>query len=208
MLLALLVYAYAVGQRSSRRIEGLCVDHVAFRVLCAQDGPDHSTIARFRAEHHDAFVDLFAQVLRLVGGGDGQGRCRVDRWHQDRCERLEVSEPGPWVGSCSGRPDRRRGDRRRRRDRCRRRRSGRRQRPDQDGLPPGLATGKGRAVNIRKALAELDRQQAERARCDSAEQARAHRSSTAPGPSPCVARSRPGWIRWPITRPGSAGTSG
>ena len=37
MLLALLIYAYATGQRSSRRIERLCVDHVAFRVLCAQD---------------------------------------------------------------------------------------------------------------------------------------------------------------------------
>jgi len=65
MLLALLIYAYAVGERSSRRIERLCVDHVAFRVLCGQDGPDHSTIARFRAEHHEGFADLFAQVLRL-----------------------------------------------------------------------------------------------------------------------------------------------
>lgn len=65
MLLALLVYAYAVGERSSRRIERLCVDHVAFRVLCGQDGPDHSTIARFRAEHEEGFADLFAQVLQL-----------------------------------------------------------------------------------------------------------------------------------------------
>jgi transposase len=39
MLLALLIYAYAVGERSSRRIERLCVDHVAFRVLCGQDRP-------------------------------------------------------------------------------------------------------------------------------------------------------------------------
>ncbi|UUZ58736.1 transposase [Nocardioides sp. B-3] len=65
MLLALLIYAYAIGERSSRRIERLCVDHVAFRVLCGQDGPDHSTIARFRAEHHGGFADLFARVLRL-----------------------------------------------------------------------------------------------------------------------------------------------
>lgn len=65
MLLALMIYAYATGQRSSRRIEQLCVDHVAFRVLCAQDPPDHSTIARFRAAHDGVFVDLFAQVLRL-----------------------------------------------------------------------------------------------------------------------------------------------
>ena len=37
MLLALMIYAYATGQRSSRRIEQLCVDHVAYRVVCAQD---------------------------------------------------------------------------------------------------------------------------------------------------------------------------
>jgi transposase len=65
MLLALLIYAYASGQRSSRRIEQLCVDHVAYRVVCAQDAPDHSTLARFRAAHDQAFTEMFAQVLRL-----------------------------------------------------------------------------------------------------------------------------------------------
>ena len=50
MLLALLLYAYAVGERSSRRIERLR-DHVAFLVVCGQDAPDHTTIARFRARH-------------------------------------------------------------------------------------------------------------------------------------------------------------
>jgi transposase len=65
MLLALLIYSYASGERSSRRIERLCADHVAYRVLCAQDPPDHTTIARFRAAHDEAFTDLFAQVLRL-----------------------------------------------------------------------------------------------------------------------------------------------
>jgi transposase len=48
MLLALLIYGYATGQRSSRRIEDLCVTDVAFRVICAQDVPDHTTICRFR----------------------------------------------------------------------------------------------------------------------------------------------------------------
>lgn len=65
MLLALLIYAYASGQRSSRRIERLCADHVAYRVLCAQDPPDHTTIARFRAAHDDALIEVFAQVLRM-----------------------------------------------------------------------------------------------------------------------------------------------
>lgn len=75
MLLALLIYAYATGQRSSRRIERLCADHVAYRVLCAQDAPDHTTIARFRAEHDAALVDVFAQVLRLCAAA---GMVRVE----------------------------------------------------------------------------------------------------------------------------------
>jgi Transposase domain (DUF772) len=73
MLLALLVYAYCQGVRSSRQIERMCVTDVAFRVLCAQDGPDHSTIARFRAEARDAFTHLFSQVL-MIAADAGLGR--------------------------------------------------------------------------------------------------------------------------------------
>jgi transposase len=73
MLLALLVYAYCQGVRSSRQIERMCVTDVAFRVLCAQDGPDHVTIARFRAEARDVFTDLFSQVL-MIAAGAGLGR--------------------------------------------------------------------------------------------------------------------------------------
>jgi transposase len=76
MLLALLLYSYAVGQRSSRRIEALCETDVAFRVLCAQDGPDHTTIARFRSVHEDAFAEVFAQVLVLCASA-GMGRVGV-----------------------------------------------------------------------------------------------------------------------------------
>ena len=76
MLLALLIYAYAVGQRSSRRIEDLCVTDVAFRVICAEDVPDHSTIARFRRENRDAVAGLFVQVLELAGEA-GLGRVGV-----------------------------------------------------------------------------------------------------------------------------------
>ncbi len=73
MLLALLVYAYCQGVRSSRQIERMCVTDVAFRVLCAQDGPDHATIARFRAQARDAFIDLFSQVL-MIAAEAGLGR--------------------------------------------------------------------------------------------------------------------------------------
>ena len=67
MLLALLVYAYCGGVRSSRQVERLCSTDVAFRVLCAQDVPDHCTIARFRADCQDAFCELFTQVLLIAG---------------------------------------------------------------------------------------------------------------------------------------------
>lgn len=73
MLLALLIYAYAVGERSSRRIQRLCATDVAFRVICAQDVPDHTTIARFRQAHVEVFDDVFAQVLRLCARA-GMGR--------------------------------------------------------------------------------------------------------------------------------------
>lgn len=65
MMVALLVYAYAVGERSSRRIERRCVEDVAFRVVAANQRPDHATIARFRAMHTEALASLFGQVLAL-----------------------------------------------------------------------------------------------------------------------------------------------
>lgn len=68
MLAGLLVYAYCHGVRSSREIERLCHTDVAFRVLCAQDGPDHCTIARFRAQCGEAFEVLFTQVLQVAAG--------------------------------------------------------------------------------------------------------------------------------------------
>ena len=65
MLLALLVYAYCTGQRSSRQIERLCEVDVAYRVISANLTPDHTTIARFRQDHQDEAVQLFTDVLML-----------------------------------------------------------------------------------------------------------------------------------------------
>src|SRR6516165_6002170 len=65
MLLTVLVWAYAQGVRSSRRIEALCATDVAFRVICAGNLPDHATFARFRAEFPDAVAALFAEILAL-----------------------------------------------------------------------------------------------------------------------------------------------
>jgi transposase len=65
MMVALLLYAYAVGERSSRRIERRCVEDVAFRVIAANRAPDHCTIARFRKRHSERLAELFVQLLAL-----------------------------------------------------------------------------------------------------------------------------------------------
>src|SRR6266480_1166933 len=65
MMLTLLTYAYAVGERSSRGIERRCREDVAFRVITANGIPDHATIARFRARHEQALAYTFVQVLAL-----------------------------------------------------------------------------------------------------------------------------------------------
>ena len=76
MLLTLLVWAWAQGQRSSRRIERLCARDVAFRIICAGDVPDHVTISRFRADCAPVVQELFAQVLVLCARV-GMGRLGV-----------------------------------------------------------------------------------------------------------------------------------
>ena len=65
MMLTVLAYAYCVGERSSRGIERRCREDVAFRVITANQVPDHATIARFRVRHQEALADLFGQVLGL-----------------------------------------------------------------------------------------------------------------------------------------------
>ena len=65
MMVALLLYAYAKGNRSSRGIERECREDVAYRVICANLAPDHSTIAEFRKRHEAALAELFSSVLSL-----------------------------------------------------------------------------------------------------------------------------------------------
>jgi hypothetical protein len=65
MLVTLLIWAYACGVTSSRRIEASCHTDVAFRVICAGDVPDHVTIARFRGSLPGLAAELFTQVLVL-----------------------------------------------------------------------------------------------------------------------------------------------
>lgn len=175
MLLGLLLYAYAVGERSSRRIERLCGDHVAFRVLCAQDAPDHSTLARFRADHESEFKELFAQVLRLcadagmvkvgvvaidgtkIAANAARGANRSPEWVREQAAKIaadaieeaaatDAAEDAAAVGDGDGHGD---------------------------GLPAKFATHRARAANIARALEELERRDAANASDDAVDAARA-----------------------------------
>src|SRR5450755_508648 len=66
MLLGILVYGYATGVFSSRKLERATYDSVAFRFIAANDHPDHDTIATFRRRFLKEIEGLFVQVLALA----------------------------------------------------------------------------------------------------------------------------------------------
>jgi transposase len=183
MLLALLIYAYACGERSSRRIERLCTDHVAFRVLCAQDAPDHTSIARFRAAHQDAFTGLFAQVLQLcsaagmvrvgvvsidgskIAANASRGANRSPESVQREVERIsaEIAETVVSEAVATDAAE----------DAEQARQAGGGSGQRRDGLPDEFASHSGRAANIARAVRELNRRQEAHAQADSADHAAA-----------------------------------
>jgi transposase len=65
MMVALLLYSYARGNRSSRGIERECREDVVYKLITAMAIPDHSTIAEFRRRHVQALGELFTAVLEL-----------------------------------------------------------------------------------------------------------------------------------------------
>lgn len=67
MMVKLLIYGYCTGKTSSRKIERATYDEVPYRVLAANQHPDHDSIAGFRKRHLTALAGLFAQVLRMAG---------------------------------------------------------------------------------------------------------------------------------------------
>jgi len=80
MMLKILIYAYATGTFSSRRIAQKIEEDVAYRVLAAGNFPQHRTICDFRQEHLQKFVELFKQVV-LIAKNSGLiklGRVAID----------------------------------------------------------------------------------------------------------------------------------
>ena len=156
MMVALLLYAYARGMRSSRAIERACEEDVAFRVIAAQSKPDHATVARFVERHQDALAGLFGEVLTLCAkaGLANVGVVAVDgskvHANASRDENLdyqqlarEIVEEAKAVDAVE---DEVYGDAR------------------GDELPEQLRTGEGRRAWLREAKRQLDDQREREAR--------------------------------------------
>jgi transposase len=144
MMVALLLYSYATGERSSRRIESRLREDVAYRVIAANRVPDHATIARFRARHQDSLAALFTQVLGLcveagiasaaVVAVDGTKVAADASGHRTRDHEEIARGILAEAGRVDAEEDERYGGRR------------------GDELPEGLATHGGRKEWIREAL--------------------------------------------------------
>jgi transposase len=80
MMVALLLYAYARGIRSSRMIERACEEDVAFRVIAAQQRPDHATLARFVERHEGGAIGRRGANDRVVAGSLRRRRPAIDRF--------------------------------------------------------------------------------------------------------------------------------
>lgn len=156
MMVALLLYVYAIGERFSRRVERRCLEDVAVRVIAANQAPDHTTIARFRQRHEAALGELFGEVLALCAEAglvkvgviaidgtkvhanasqhanrDYEQLARVILDEAAEVDRLEDEQFGEARG---------------------------------DELPPELSTAQGRRGWLREAKRRLDDQRAEEAR--------------------------------------------
>src|SRR5687767_4603774 len=156
MMVALLLYAYATGRRSSRAIERACVEDVAFRVIAANQRPDHCTIARFRQRHEAALAGMFSDVLALCAdaGLVGVAVLAVDvtkvhanaPQHQNLDYDQSAREVLAEADAVDRAEDERFGDRR------------------GDELPPELATVQGRRGWLREAKRRLDERRAAEAK--------------------------------------------
>jgi len=156
MMVALLLCAYAVGERSSRGIECRCREDVAFRVLTANQIPDHATIARFRARHEQPLAATFAQVLALCARAglvsvgvvalDGSllaGNASPQATRSYASIRKEVERMLAEAAQVDAAEDERLGEAR------------------GDELPPELADPRSRRERLRRCKAELEQAQGE-----------------------------------------------
>lgn len=156
MMVTLVLYAYARGVRSARAIERACEEDVAFRVIAAQQVPDHATIARFVERHEQALAGLFGSVLALcaqaglarvgvvaIDGTKIAANASRDATHDYERIAREILEEAKAIDAAE---DELYGDAR------------------GDELPPQLSTGQGRKKWLSEAKRHLDDKRAEQAR--------------------------------------------
>ncbi len=186
MMLGVLLYAYCSGERSSRRIERHLVEDVAYRVVAANQVPDHATLARFRRRHQEAIAALFVQVLGLcveaglVDSGvvaiDGTKIAADASFFANRTKQQLAAEILAEAESVDAEEDERLGERR------------------GDELPQSWARSRGRRARIRAALDQLEGQQGRdydtRLQQRAAKEAALGRKLTGPKPTPTPARRR------------------
>jgi transposase len=157
-LLGVLLYGYCLGVRSSRQLERRCQEDTTFRVLAANQTPDHVTIARFRVRHEQALAGFLVESLRpcaaagmvkvgvvaldgtkLAGNAADKANRTLDRL------KGEVAEILRQASEADQREDRLFGDAR------------------GDELPAALASKADRLAWLRQAKAQLEAEAAERA---------------------------------------------
>ncbi len=184
LMLAVLLYAYCTGERSSRRIERKLAEDVAYRVLAANQHPDHATLARFRQRHELAIAGLFAQVLALcvdaglVDAGlvaiDGTKMAANASFFANKTKEQLAAEILAEAEATDAEEDRRLGDRR------------------GDELPEGWDRSPSRKARIKEALRQLEEQPARDYETKMAERAEKEKALghklTGPKPSPTPAR--------------------
>ena len=156
MMVALLVYAYSIGERSSRRIERRCHEDVAVRVITANQAPDHATVARFRQRHETAIAGLFGDVLALCARAGLAGvevvavdgtKLAANASHEANRDYEQIAKDIlEEAAEIDAAEDLEFGERR------------------GDELPPALATREGRQRWLRDAQRQLDEQRAAEAR--------------------------------------------
>jgi transposase len=190
MMVGLLLYAYAMGNRSSRGIERECQEDVAYRVITANLVPDHSTVAEFRKRHEAALAELFGEVLVLCreAGLVEVGVIAVDGTkvhanasnHSNREYRQIAREILAEADRIDREEDERYGEAR------------------GDELPERLRTAEGRRTALREAKRKLERQRAGRQAAAGPEDSAESRGTVVElDPAQIVGRvqGRRGWLR-------------
>lgn len=186
MMVALLLYAYSIGVRSSRAIERRCAEDIAFRILAGNHQRDHATIARFRQRHELALAEVLVDSLRLcaeaglvklgtviLDGMKMEANATADANRTLADIEAEVTRMLADAAATDAAEDER-------------------ERQDRDGgMPPELSDPRSRLVRLRAAKERLEADAAERKARFEERSRKLNEARTAKGLAPRTYRPRP-----------------